>query len=116
MSIDIDHIQKMRARIVDTAQCMLNGDCSFIEGIREIWGLLDDAGLDWREEPFLSFVALGGATDNVPIGEVRERWHPEAQIKHAQEWADAERYAKTYGQPVCRDVIEWLAKHPFEVR
>lgn len=114
MSINFHDISQARDLIANTARKMLDGTCSYIEGTRLIWGLLSDAKLDSFEEPFVAFVAIGSQTEAVPIGAVRARWNPDAQIKLAEEWANAEAYAKRECEPACRDVIVWLACHPFK--
>jgi hypothetical protein len=80
---------------------MLGGECSYVEGTPLIYDSLDAAHLDRREQPFIVFVGIASETDEVPVGEVRERWHPAAKIKFEQVWADAERYARTYGSPLA---------------
>lgn len=112
MSIDIHYIVKCRAPIAEIAQGMLDGRISYIEGSRRICGLLDGARLDRFESPVVKFVAIDSETDGVPIGEVRANWHPDAKIRFAHEWANAEQYAKTVAEAACRQAIEWLAQHP----
>jgi len=116
MGIDVTYITQTRAAILATVRRMLDGDCSYIEGTRLICGLLDDARLNSQQQPFVVFVGIQSETDDVPVGEVRERWHPEARIKLEQNWADAERYAKTCGEPACHKAIEWFAEKPFVIR
>jgi len=113
MSIGSTYVAQTRDKIAATGRSMLAGDCSYIEGTRLICGLLDSARLDRLEQPFIRFVGIASETDEVPIGQVRERWHPEAKIKLETDWGDAERYAKTSGEPACRQALEWLAANPF---
>ena len=114
MSINLDYIVKARSQITETAQCMLDGGISYIEGSRLICGLLEPARLERRDAPFVVFVAVDSETDDVPIGEVRDTWHPDGKIKFAQEWANAEQYAKTIGEAACKDAILWFVEHPYE--
>jgi len=114
MSIDATHILQTRDKIGATAHSMLAGDCSYIEGARLICDLLDSARLNRLEQPFIRFVGIASETDDVPVGELRERWHPEAKSRLETEWADAERYAKSCGEPACRQALTWLAANPFE--
>ena len=114
MSFDLSYIQKSREAIVETAQSMLDGRTGYIEGSRQICGLLDAARLERLEPPFVMFVAIDSETDHVPVGKVRDRWHPDAKMKFAQEWADAEQYAKSHGEVACRQTILGLAEHPFD--
>jgi hypothetical protein len=99
MSINDGYIALTRQRIAETAETMLSGQCSYIEGARRIDDMLDSARLDRFEKPFITFVAIASETDAVPIGELREQWHVEARKKLEPEWAEAERYAKDVGEP-----------------
>ena len=112
MSIDAIEIEQARERIGTTAREMLADDCSYIEGSRQIVALLHRARIDQFTQPFVVFVAIDSETDAVPIGELREGWHPEAKIKLQPEWDEAENYAKTYGQSACREAIAWVQQHP----
>jgi hypothetical protein len=114
MSINFDHIVQTRTKIAETAQTMLDDKLSYIEGCRLICDLLRPARLERLEAPFVVFVAVESETDTVPMGEVRERWHPEAKVRLAQDWENAEQYAKTYCEAACRDAIAWIIEHPFK--
>jgi hypothetical protein len=81
MSINLDYIVKARSQIMETAQHMLDGGISYIEGSRLICGLLEQARLERYDAPFVVFVAVDSETDHLSIGEVRDRWHPDATIK-----------------------------------
>ena len=85
MSINAVEIEQARSRISDTAQSMLTGECSYIEGARRICDMLRQAKLDSFEEPFVRFVAITSETDEVPVEDLRERWHPEAKTKLASQ-------------------------------
>jgi hypothetical protein len=115
MSFSAYYVQQCRDRITELAQTMMNGERPYIEGIRLILDLTNPARLDQIEEPFVNFLAIYSQTDDIPVGELREKWHPEAKIKLGPEWAKAEEYAKTFGEPACREAITWLAAHPFDV-
>ena len=112
MSINLDDIAQSRARIVDAAQRMLDGQCSYIEGARLICSLLDQARIDRLGQPFIVFIGISCETDDVPVGQLKEQWHPEAVSRLESKWADAERYAKNHGEPACRAIIKWIAEHP----
>lgn len=113
MSINFAEIEQARARIVDTAQEMLAGRISYIEGTRAICGMLNAARLDQLQDPFVNFTAIDSETDAVPVGDVRERWHPDARLKLAAEWDSAEVYARSIGEPSCKAAIAWLDANPF---
>jgi hypothetical protein len=116
MNLDAQHVERVRADIIDNAQRMLAGQLPFIDGVRAIYDMLMNAELDSLEEPWVGFTVIDSETHAVPIGDVRERWHPVARMKFAAEWDRAELYAKSKGEPVCRAAIEWLDAHRFVVR
>jgi hypothetical protein len=112
MGLESIDIEQCREKIGATARAMLSGECSYIEGARVICGLFHRARIDQFTEPFIRFVAIDSQTDAVPIGKYRDQWHPEAQIKFETEWNEAENYARSVGEPACRETIAWLGLHP----
>ena len=90
----------------------MDGSISFIEGSRIVNDLATAAGFDRYEEPFVRFVAIASETDAVPIGDVRKLWHPEAVIKHAEEWARAESRAMQYGKAACSEALAIMGELP----
>jgi hypothetical protein len=108
MSINADYIAMCRSRIIEAAQQMLAGQIAYIEGTRLICSLLSDARLDRLEPPFVTFIAIDSETDYVPIGSVRDRWQAAAKERFAEQWTQAEAYAKRYGEPACSEAIDWL--------
>jgi hypothetical protein len=112
VSINAPEIERYRQQISATAQAMLSGDCSYIEGVRAMRGLFESGHVDQFEEPFVAFVAIDSETDAVPVGRFREQWHPDAQMRFAEAWGEAEAYARALGEPACRAAIAWLKLHP----
>lgn len=108
MSINADYIALYRNRIIETAQQMLAGHISYIEGTRLVCSLLSDARLNGLEPPFVAFIAIDSETDNVPVGLVRDRWQAAAKERYAEEWAQAEASAKRWGETACMEIIDWL--------
>ena len=112
MSLNAIDIERSRERIGTTANAMLSGECSYIEGVRAIYGLFEEARIDGFAEPFVTFVAIDSETDAVPIGRFLEQWHPDAKLKFATGWIEAENYARSFGEPACRATIAWVEQHP----
>lgn len=111
MSTAPPEIIRSRSEILATAKKMLTGRCSYIEGSRTINALAHEARLERLEEPFVSFVAIDSETDEVPVGRVRELWHPEARAKLMPEWDEAERWAQQYGEEACHRAIALLSNN-----
>lgn len=99
-----------RDRLVETLGLMIAGTLSFIEGSRIVNRLADTAGFDRLSKPFVAFVAIVSETDAVPVGSVRDLWHPKAVAKHDDDWAKAEVWAKQHGEPACREALTLLGQ------
>jgi hypothetical protein len=94
-----------RDKLGEALSQMMGGNLSFIEGSRIVNGLTEAAGYDRLSEPFVAFVAIDSETDAVPIGKVRDLWHPDAVAKHTDEWCQSEAWAKQVGEPACREAL-----------
>jgi len=101
-----------REKLREALEGMLNGTVSCIEGSRIVNDFATAAGLDRYKEPFVRFLAIASETDAVPIGDVRKLWHPEAVIKHAEEWARAESWAMEYGKVACSEALAIIGQLP----
>jgi len=112
MSIYADTVKQARKQISDTAEAMLSGKSPYIDGARRICRLLEQAGLDGFEEPFVAFVGIASETDEVPTGYVRDHWHPDAKIKLEPSWTQAEDSARVVGEAACRLTIALLTANP----
>ena len=97
-----------REKLTETLDQMTGEKLSFIEGSRIVSRLIEAAGYDRLSEPFVTFVTIDSETDAVPMGSVRDLWHPEAVEKHAEEWSRSEAWAKQIGEPACREALELL--------
>jgi hypothetical protein len=100
--------QRTRLKIVETLECMLAGELSFIEGSRALSSLLHFADVDRMSEPFVTFVAIDSETDDMPLGDVKALWSKEALDNHAAEWRQAEDWARRIGEPASRDALALL--------
>ena len=94
-----------RDKLARTLEQMLDGKLSYIEGSRALNSISKAAGYDWLSEPFVTFVAIASETDAVPMGKVRDLWHPDAIAKHAGKWNQSEEWAKQVGEPACREAL-----------
>jgi hypothetical protein len=91
--------------LVEALEQMMAGQLSFIEGSRIVSSLTEAAGYDRLSKPFVAFVAIDSETDAVPIGRVRDLWHPDAVAKHAEAWSQSEAWAKQFGETACREAL-----------
>ena len=56
----------------------------------------------------MTFVAIDSETDALPIGAVREMWHPSTAALEDQKIADAEERFREAANEACRRVLELL--------
>ena len=112
MSINVHEITRARAVIIETAEQMLAGDLSYIEGSRTIFAMIPSARVSDMDE-FRAFVGIYSETDRFPFGDVQKLWEPDALTRMQPEFDRAEQWAKAYGEPACRAVIERLQREPF---
>mgnify|MGYP001116419844 CR=1 FL=1 len=99
-------IAMARLDIAATAQAMLDGGLSFIEGGRRIAELRFYADLPEDDQDAMAFVLIDSETDTLPFGETKALWNPEALAKLQPEIERSERWAREISQEPCRRLIE----------
>jgi len=77
------YVASVRKQVVETAQSMLSGKLSFLEGARLLYGLRHDAAVRDDDADFMAFVVINSETDALPIGTVRQYWSHDALEKLA---------------------------------
>jgi hypothetical protein len=78
-------------KIVEVAQSILDGRVSVIAGARQIHELCSGhVGLDQRDPDINTFVGIDSETDDLPIGDVRRYWAPDALAQKDVEIARCE--------------------------
>ena len=97
-----------REKLIETLEAMMGGKLSFIEGSRIVSRLIETAGYDRLSDPLVTFVAIDSETDAVPMGQVRDLWHPDAVAKHEKKWSQSEAWAKQVGEPACPEALKLL--------
>lgn len=97
--------EQARVKMAETAQAMLNGTLSFIEGARQIASLREQAKLNRFDPDIIPFVAIDSETDALPFGPIRRLWAPDALAKLQPEIDAAETWAKDNGAEHCQTLI-----------
>jgi hypothetical protein len=106
MSWNESEILKARQAIFDTAQDMLAGRLSYIEGARKIVAAWWRSKLDEGDADFLPFVGIDSETEALPIGKIRAHWQPAAlealqpEIDRMETWA-----RECGGESHCRNLV-----------
>jgi len=87
-----------------TADLILGGSLSYIEGARKIAALRFTAGLD-DDPDVLPFVCIDSETDALPFGPIRELWNPDSLAKLQAEIDRAEIWAREFGHSHCANLL-----------
>jgi hypothetical protein len=109
--------ERFRRRIRLIAEQFLTSQIGFIEaarGLAPYWEHPDDEGADvyWdnlgpdMEPPLRSFVGVASETDDVPIGEIRDLWWPDALETIDRKVAKYESQVKGGAEKSAQHLIE----------
>jgi len=94
-----------RQRAKEIAAAVLDGRTSVLEAVRELYPLAHtDAIVD--EEDRTIVIAIESETDDLPIGEVRKLWAPDALEAKDAEIARAEELYKAQFLEACQRIAE----------
>jgi hypothetical protein len=116
MSRDESEIMAARLVIFEAAQDMLAGRLSYIEGARKICPARFLWGLDERDPDLLPFVGINSETDALPFGDMRAHWQA-AALKALQPEIDRmEAWARQFGEPRCRNLVERFSGGRIEIK
>jgi hypothetical protein len=100
------YVDSVRAKIVEAAQAMLDGNLSYLLGARRMDVLRHEAAVRSDDEDFMVFVAIASDTDDFPLGPVREFWDKNALERLQPEVDAAEAWAKENAAAICTRLIE----------
>ena len=89
----------LERKLVDHARNLLSGVTSITEASRGIASIAYELNVAF-EQPFLYFVGIDSETDQFPIGDVTQLWHPAAVAK-----LDAER--ERYEASIHREAVQY---------
>lgn len=90
-------IASVRKRGTDTAQAMLNGKLSFLEGALLVSSLMHEADVKYDDADFMAFVVIDSETGALPIGMVSQYWFHDGLERLATEIVKAELWVKKIG-------------------
>ncbi|QIG96926.1 MULTISPECIES: DUF2489 domain-containing protein [unclassified Bradyrhizobium] len=106
MSHDESKIAAARRSIFEAAQDMLAGRLSYIEGARKICPARFAWGLDEWDPDLVPFVGIFSETDALPVGDERSLWQKSALEALAPEIARMEAWARKFGEPHSKSLVE----------
>jgi hypothetical protein len=97
-----------RIRVAQIAQNFLEKDIGALEAVRALLPLLQlDSTLVSREDR-KSILAISRETDDLPVGRVREVWHPD---QLAEKDKEIEKYEKLFGETVRSICLRLVRRH-----
>jgi hypothetical protein len=100
-----EHRQFLSRKVVVAAQSILSGELGIVAGARQLCGLAHQVGAD-RDPAFTIFIGIDSESDHLPIGEVRQRWNPDALLAKDAELADYESRVRERAFESCRSLIK----------
>jgi hypothetical protein len=115
MSWNESEILSARRAIFAAAEGMLTGNLSYIEGARKIIAAVVTSRLDERDADLMPFVGIVSATDALPFGEMRAYWQAAALEALQPEIAKKEAWARQFGEPHYRNLVERFSSGQIEI-
>jgi hypothetical protein len=100
-----EHRQFLSRMIVAAAQSILSGELGVVAGARQLCGLGHQVGAG-HDPDFIVFIGIDSESDHLPIGEVRQRWNPDALLAKDAGLADYETRVRERAFAACRSLIE----------
>jgi hypothetical protein len=108
MSLPDVNIVTNRQRVVQIAQGILDGRVSIIAGARQIRGFSGGhIGVGERDPDLNTFAGIDSETDDLPIGDVRQYWAPDAL---AQKDVEIARCEAMYREPALEAATHLIAR------
>jgi len=98
-------IAAARRAIHDTAQAMLAGELSCLEGARVILNHSSPAKLAWDDPDLLPLTGVVSETDALPLGEERMHWQAAALEALQAEIDSKEIWARRICEPPCKSLV-----------
>ncbi len=103
-----EYIEKCRHAAIQVCQDVLAGKRPLISAVRQLRQLLAELGVDDHQDDFVAFVVLDSEADHLPVGPVREQWHPEALALKDKEIAEVEKSYKFEVHEACKRLLRLL--------
>jgi hypothetical protein len=100
-------------KVAQIAQSILDSRIGIIEGSREIRRFCGGhVGLDERDPDLNTFVAIDSETDDLPIGDFRQYWAPDAL---AQKDSEITRCEAMYREAAFRAASHLVARFAYDI-
>ena len=100
-----NYINAQRAEAIKTADEIIAGKVGIIAGSRIMSRLRFEIGISDDDEDFLTFVAIDSESDELPTGQERELWSPEALKEKDKEIQRCEELYRQNAIEACEGII-----------
>jgi Elongation factor Tu C-terminal domain len=100
-----EHEQFLRGKVVAVARSILAGEVGIVAGARQFVRATHRVGVG-SDQDFRFFIGVDSETDHLPLGEVRQRWNPDALLAKDAELADYEARVRERAFAACRSLIQ----------
>jgi hypothetical protein len=105
-----EHRRLASAKIVAAARGILSGELGIVAGARQLATLRFDVGTE-DDSDFIFFVGVDSETDDLPLGDVRSRWNPDALKAKDAELAAYESKVRERALEICRRLLRKYEPH-----
>ena len=99
-----EHRKWASKEIVSIAKGLLSGELGIVAGARQLATWRFHVGAD-NDPDFTFFVGVASETDDIPIGDVRTRWNPEALKAKDAELQNFEASVRDKALQACQRLI-----------
>jgi len=108
--LNLEYRASIDNRLRQCAEQLLRGAIGVIAASRAMSPLQREVATDWPElsDVLMTFVAIDSETDALPIGKVREMWHPSSATLEDLKVADAEERFRSVAHEACRRIVTLL--------
>jgi len=100
-----EHLRLASAKIVAAALSILSGELGIVAGARQLAELRFEIGAA-NDPDFIFFLGVDSETDDLPLGDVRSHWNPDALKSKDAELAAYESVVREKAFAICRNLIQ----------
>lgn len=101
-----DFVAEKIQDLLQTAREIIDGNVGVIKGCRKLVSLQHQIDVDALDADFLPIVGIVSETDELPIGDDRENWNPDALAELDDEIQEAQALYKPLADSACAKLID----------
>lgn len=101
-----DFVAEKIQELVRTAREIIDGSVGVIKGCRKLVSLQHQIDVGALDADFLPIVGIVSETDELPIGDVRQNWNPDALAELDDEIQETQALYKPTADAACTKLID----------